>query len=115
MKFKLVKWRKELGNGTCDVRCPHCTKVFQYLNGHTHNVGKVVCPFCAKSDSAENIEGIHFLLKEIVGGSGGKNWECGSCGCGFVWHDGDEEELIWCPNCHFRKGKHERIKSSQSK
>ena len=104
-RFQLVKWMKNLGNGTCEVQCPYCEKVFNYLSGHTRNTGQVVCPTCGKSDNANNIKGIHFLLKEYEGGQGGKGWECGSCGCSFPHHDGDEEDLLWCPNCHYYRGK----------
>lgn len=109
--MKIIQNLKHLGAGVCEIQCEVCDRPFYYDKNNKHNNGMVVCPLCGLVERMKDVAGLYFVQINYQGGSGGKNWQCGSCGCEFIYHAGDSEEIIWCPNCHHHKPDEKKLDS----
>lgn len=102
--MKLKQWLPNLGEGVCEIECEQCKRPFYFDTRNTYHHGICVCPGCGNKYRLKDVTGLYFLKMEYPGFSGA-NWKCGRCGTEFVFHDGQTEDVIECPNCHNRKEK----------
>ena len=101
--MKLRQWLKHLGDGACEIECDQCGRPFFYDVHNLHHSGMVVCPNCPDAVCrVKDVEGMYFVRAPYGGRT---NWICGKCGSEFVFHNGETEETIECPNCHNKKEK----------
>jgi len=100
---KIIQHLKHLGEGVCEIQCERCERAFYFDLQNEHNNGAAVCPLCGLSERIKDLAGLYFVQVNYEGGSGGVNWQCGKCGCEFIFHNGETEESIICPNCHHKK------------
>lgn len=101
--MKIIQHLKHLGEGVCEVQCERCERAFFFDLKNEHNNGAAVCPLCGLTERIKELPGLYFVQVNYEGGSGGKNWQCGKCGGEFIFHAGETEGVIECPNCHCRK------------
>jgi hypothetical protein len=110
--MKIIQHLKHLGEGACEVECSQCKErnkpisKFLFNISEPHNNGNCVCPQCGHSERLKDLPGLYFAQVNYEGGSGGKNWQCGNCGCEFIFHNGETEGNIQCLNCgHYKPSK----------
>jgi DNA-directed RNA polymerase subunit RPC12/RpoP len=97
--MKIINRLWNTGPGLVEIMC-ECGMPFYLDLNNTHNNGMAKCPKCPAVERLKDLPGLYFIQKPYNGQS---NWECGRCEHEFIFHDGDNESEIWCPNCHHRK------------
>jgi DNA-directed RNA polymerase subunit RPC12/RpoP len=101
--MKLIERLKNLGDGMCELECEVCHRPVYFDVNNKRNNGMVICRGCGDEQRLKDVVGLYFMEMKYEGGSGGKNWKCGACDCEFIFHDGETEASIECPNCHAKR------------